>query len=192
MRPTVRTAALLAIILGAFALPAGAQGLGDSFGGLQVQGDQPIVIESDQLDVDDRSSVATFTGDVSVEQGDTRILAQRLVVHYTQGQGGAGGANMPGGGNDIERIEASGDVEITSRDQVASAQQADFDMATQIVVMTGDVVLSQGPNVAAGCRLTVHMDTGVARLQSSDCPGGASAGGTGRVRMLLTPGSENR
>ena len=55
--------------------------------------------------------------------------------------------------------------------------------------MRGDVVLTQGDNVATGCVLTIQMDTGVARLQSNDC--GGAAGGGGRVRMLLTPGSQN-
>ncbi|WP_246333181.1 LptA/OstA family protein [Aureimonas mangrovi] len=197
-------AVLLALLLLA---PAGAasaqqQGLGQSFGGLQVQGDQPIAIESDQLDVDDRERIATFSGSVFVEQGETSMRAERLVVHYTQGadegedEAAPARSNMPGGSNEIERLEASGQVEITSADQVATAEQADFDMATQIVVMSGDVVLSQGPNVATGCRLTIQMDTGVARLQSTDCQGASGGSGagnqSGRVRMLLTPGSEEQ
>lgn len=181
-------AAVLLPAAPSFAQPA------QSFGGLQMQSDQPIAIESDQLDVDDRSSVATFSGNVSVEQGEVRMRAERLTVHYTQGSGGqaqpASAGNLPGGGSDISRIEASGSVEITSADQVATAREANVDMASQVVVMTGDVVLSQGPNVATGCRLTVQMETGVAQLQSANCPGG-SGGSGGRVRMLLTPGSQN-
>ncbi|MFD2238831.1 LptA/OstA family protein [Aureimonas populi] len=188
--------AITVAALAGLAAPAAAQGLGQSFGGLQVQGDQPIAIESDQLDVDDREAVATFSGDVSVQQGETRMSAARLVVHYVRGgEGGAQPAstsNMPGGGSDIERLEASGNVEIQSADQVATADQANFEMASQVAVLTGNVVLSQGPNVATGCRLTIQMDTGVARLQSTDCAGAAGGGGGGRVRMLLTPGSEGQ
>lgn len=186
---------LLGLFAAGLATPASAQPA-SSFGGLQMQSDQPIAIESDQLDVDDRSSVATFSGNVSVEQGETRMRAERLIVHYTRGSDGeaqpaaAGAGNMPGGGSDISRIEASGSVEITSADQVATASQANVDMASQVVVMTGDVVLSQGANVATGCRLTVQMETGVAQLQSTNCPGSSSGSG-GRVRMLLTPGSQN-
>lgn len=195
MTPNLPLSLLLAGLLAAgSAAPATAQPA-QSFGGLQMQSDQPIAIESDQLDVDDRSAVATFSGDVSVQQGETRMRAERLVVHYTRGSDGAAQpaatptSNMPGGGSDISRIEASGSVEITSADQVATAQAANVDMASQVVVMTGDVVLSQGPNVARGCRLTVQMETGVAQLQSNNCPG--SSGSSGRVQMLLTPGSQN-
>ena len=52
------------------------------------------------------------------------------------------------------------------------------------------MVLTQGPNVATGCRLTINMETSVAQLQSQNCGGGAPAGGGGRVRMLLSPGSQ--
>lgn len=195
MNPLVRRAALLALALLASTASVTAQGLGQSFGGLQMQGDQPIAIESDQLDVDDRQAVATFTGAVSVQQGETRLNAERLVVHYVRsGEDGqsAPAGNMPGGSSDISRLEASGDVEIQSADQVATADNADFDMASQVAVLTGDVVLSQGPNVATGCRLTIQMETGVARLQSTDCPGGQTSQPGGRVRMLLTPGSQNQ
>lgn len=195
MTPTARSAALASFILLGLAAPSLAQeGLGESFGGLQVQGDQPIAIESDQLDVDDRAAIATFSGNVSVEQGETRMRAQNLIVHYTrdeaEGAEAQPASNMPGGSSEIERIEATGEVEIVSADQVATAQEANFDMTSQVVVMSGNVVLSQGPNVATGCRLTIQMETGVAQLQSTDCPGGS--GGGGRVRMLLTPGSEQQ
>lgn len=194
-------AATLAALVSAALLPVAAmaqqQGggsFGNSFGGLQVQGDQPIAIESNQLDVDDAKSLATFSGDVNVQQGETMMKADKLLVYYVrkkEGEGGAqtastGGGNMPGGSSDIERLEATGKVYIKSADQVATSNQANFDMATQVAILTGDVVLSQGPNVATGCRLRIKMDTGVANLQSKDC-GGASGGG--RVRMLLSPNS---
>ena len=187
----------------ALAQPAQSQGFGNSFGGLQVQGDQPIAIESNQLDVDDAQALATFSGDVSVQQGETSMNAEKLLVYYLRSQGGqaeaqpaAARSNMPGGSGDISRLEATGKVTIKSADQVATANKADFDMATQVAVLTGDVVLSQGRNVATGCILRIQMETGVARLQSRDC-GGASGGGngTGRVRMLLSPdagGSQGR
>lgn len=202
---TRSSAAALLALAAAAALPLSAAlaqapqqpGLGSSFGGLQVQGDQPIAIESNQLDVDDGQSLATFSGDVSVRQGETSMQAERLLVYYVREEGASagggaqpastGGSNVPGASSDISRLEATGGVTIRSADQVATASRAEFDMATQVAVLTGDVVLSQGDNVATGCVLRIQMDTGVARLQSQDC-GGASGGG-GRVRMLLSPGA---
>ena len=80
--PTLAAIGLLALLAVG---PANAQSaFGESFGGLQVQGDQPIAIESDQLDVDDGQAVATFSGNVSVQQGETLMRAARLVVHYVR------------------------------------------------------------------------------------------------------------
>jgi lipopolysaccharide export system protein LptA len=197
MTSTHRLPVVLAV-LGALSLTGAAgaqeqsQGFGNSFGGLQVQGDQPVAIESNQLDVDDGQSLATFSGDVSVRQGQTSMNAEKLLVYYVRNQeGGAQPAaqrsNMPGGSGDISRLEATGKVTIRSADQTATANKAEFDMKTQVALLTGDVVLSQGKNVATGCVLRIQMDTGVARLQSNNC-GGASGGG-GRVRMLLSPGA---
>lgn len=204
MIPSLRTGTAALLLAGfAFTAPALAQqspGFGNSFGGLQVQGDQPIAIESNQLDVDDANSLATFSGDVSVQQGETSMNAEKLLVYYVRKpEGGtaaatarpaaATGSNMPGGSSDISRIEATGKVTIKSADQVATASKADFDMATQVAVLSGDVVLSQGQNVATGCILRIKMDTGVARLQSRDCGGASGGGAGGRVRMLLSPGA---
>ncbi|HEX2019759.1 MAG TPA: lipopolysaccharide transport periplasmic protein LptA [Aurantimonas sp.] len=167
------------------------EGLGSSFNGLQIDGDQPISIESNQLDVDDAQAVATFTGNVAVAQGDTELRSGRLVVHYKKAEGEAdaparGGA-LPGGSNQIDRIEASEKVYVKSVDQVATSERATFDMASQVVVMTGNVVLSQGENIAEGCRLTIQMDTGLARLESACGEGG----GDGRVRLMLTPDGQS-
>jgi len=183
---------VLGLVMG---MPAVAQqtepGLGKSFGGLQVDGDQPISIESNELVVDDAKAVATFTGNVQVEQGETELRTGRLVVTYKKDNSGgnqsAGGGGLPGGSNQIERLEASEKVYVKSADQVATADRADFDMASEIVVMRGNVVLTQGQNVAEGCRLTIQMDTGLARLESS-CDGGGGTGG--RVRLMLTPGAD--
>lgn len=166
------------------------EGLGSNFNGLQLDGDQPISIESNQLDVDDAQAIATFTGNVAVAQGDTELRSGKLVVHYKKPEEGeaapTGGGALPGGSNQIDRLEATQKVYVKSLDQVATAEQASFDMTSQLVVMTGNVVLSQGENIAEGCKLTIQMDTGLARLESA-C-GGA---GDGRVRLMLSPDSQS-
>jgi lipopolysaccharide export system protein LptA len=189
-RPLLHLARCLAAagIVSLAAAPASAQAPG-KFTGLKVQGDQPIAIESDQLDVDDAKALATFTGNVAVSQGETLIKTSKLLVYYVKAPAAdakapdatkpaAAKGALPGGNNQIDRIEASGKVYIKSTDQVATAETANFDMKTQLAVLTGDVVLSQGENVARGPKLTVHMDTGIAQF---------SGGGGGRIKMLMAP-----
>lgn len=53
-------------------------------------------------------------------------------------------------------------------------------MKTEVVELTGDrVVLSEGKNVFVGCKLTVYMKTGEAKLESCGK----------RVRIQLDPKS---
>ena len=96
---------------------------------------------------------------------------------------------LPGGSSQIDRIEATNNVYVKSAEQVATANRASFDMAQNLVTLTGNVVLTQGENVAEGCSLTIRMDTGVARLESQKC--GDTPGGGGRVRLMLTPGQSS-
>ncbi|GGE21688.1 hypothetical protein GCM10011390_46310 [Aureimonas endophytica] len=191
---SARHAAVLpALLVAALGLgtPAGAQSFGNSFNGLQVKGDQPIAIDADQLDVDDKQRIATFSGNVEVAQGDTLLKTSKLMVYYAKpaGAGGetggaakpepaktGGGGALPGGSNQIEKLDAQGKLYVRSTDQVATADRGTFDMKTQIAVLTGNVVMSQGDNVARGDKLTIHMDTGIAQL-----------GGSGRVKILMAP-----
>ncbi|MEF2070351.1 LptA/OstA family protein [Consotaella aegiceratis] len=179
----------LTLFLAAAIVPVASAQTTSRFGGLQMSSDQPIAIESDQLDVDDAGATATFTGNVDVVQGETRLKTSKLVVFYSQSAanqtaGGeaapsAGGQTLPGGNDDIERLKATGKVYLKTNGQIVTADEGDFNLKDQLVVMTGkEVVLTQGENVAVGCKLTVHTDTNIAQLDSS-------CGAPGRVKMMI-------
>jgi len=152
-----------------------------NFSGLQLQGDKPIQIESDKLEVRDTESIAIFTGNVSVVQGDTLLKSGKMTVHYKKKEGAeATSTTMTGGGN-IERMEVDGKVYVKTKTQVATGDRGTFDMATEIMTLTGsEVVLTEGQNVIVGCKLTVEMKSGAAKLDGC-------GSGSGRVKMLLTP-----
>ena len=153
---------------------AGAQTFSDAFAGFGSNEREPIQIEARELQVQDKSQSAVFSGDVVVTQGDAMLKTQRLVVHYDGSA--AGGVNQR-----ISRLEASGRVYISSKDQTATGERATFDMNRQLMVMTGgEVVLSQGPNVVVGNKLTVNLKTGKADLEAKN---------TGRVKVLIQPNS---
>ena len=59
--------------------------MNSNIGGLALSNDQPIQIESNQLDINDSKAEAIFTGNVKVVQGKTLLRASRMVVHYTKG-----------------------------------------------------------------------------------------------------------
>lgn len=170
----------LALLVPGLALAQGAQG---EAARLSLSSDQPIQIESDRFEVDENRNLGIFTGNVSVVQGKTLLKTARMTVHYAD-QGGSAAT----GSAQIERLEADGGVYLKSEGQVATGDRGSFDMDTEILVLSGkEVVLTEGENVIVGCKLTVRMKTGQATLES--CQGAESSG---RVRMLLTPESQNR
>lgn len=152
-------------------------------GGLALSNDEPIQIESDKFEVDDNQSLGVFTGNVSVVQGETTLRAARMRVHYDNENGGS----VTAGGGQIQKIEIDGGVYLSSEDQEATGDAGTFDMSTEVLVLTGEeVVLTEGDNVVVGCRLTVHMTTGKATLES------CKDQKTNRVRMLLNPSSQDQ
>lgn len=185
MRINGQGLASAAIVL-AFASLAQAQDAGGRMTGLKLDSDKPIEIESDQLEVRENEGVAVFTGNVSVVQGPTLMRSGKMTVYYAK-EGSGGSATT--GSADIDRLIVEGKVYVKSENQVATADTGSFDMRTEVLVMTGkEVVLTEGENVVVGCKLTVQMATGLATLEG--CGGGES--GSGRVKMLLKPGSQDR
>jgi lipopolysaccharide export system protein LptA len=147
---------------------------------------EPIKIDSDRLDVFDREGRAVFSGSVVAVQGDSTMQCSVMTVFYEQGRGSAatGGARQPGAGatdnNAIKKIDCKGPVTIVSKTQTATGESAEFDRGANKVFLTGNVALSDGPNVTRGERIVYDLNTGVANVETK--PGG-------RVRALFVPGS---
>jgi lipopolysaccharide export system protein LptA len=68
---------------------------------------------------------------------------------------------------DIREIDLFRKVLIRSGTQTATADTGNFNMANEILVLSGEkVVLTDGENVFIGCKLTVEMKNGQAKLDS--------------------------
>lgn len=182
-------AATLLLAALAFSHPAAAQETTAAPGqtqrlGLKLSGDKPIQIESDKLDVNEKESIATFSGNVSVVQGTTMLKTTEMVVHYAKPAEGAAKTEAPTGQQAIERLEVKGKVYVKSDQQEATGDNGTFDMKTEVLTLTGkQVVLSEGQNVLKGCKLTVQMKTGLANFEP--CRGE-------RVKTVMTPNAQGK
>ena len=156
--------------------PANAQTqqLSKSLAGFATDPNAPIRIEAAKLRVDDNTKKATFTGNVVAAQGDFVMRSSKLVVSYS---GEAGGQNSQ---SEVTRLNATGKVLITSTDaRTAKGEKADFDVRKQIVVLTGNVVLTQGKNVMKGEKLLVDLKSGLSTFEAS------TEQKPGRIQVLL-------
>jgi lipopolysaccharide export system protein LptA len=179
----------------AFAQPAGS-GPPNALQGFAKNRDEPVHIEAASLEVRDKDKVATFSGDVRVQQGDTTMQCKTLLVFYEQDTTTSGAAKKtqpkknarlmqasnpgPGGEQKIKRLEARGGVIVTQKEQTATGQLGIFDMPNNTVTLTGEVVMTQGQNILRGDKLVVNLTSGVSRVEGNK-------NGRGRVEGLFIP-----
>jgi lipopolysaccharide export system protein LptA len=157
------------------ASPAAVWAQASSIKGLSLSNNKPIQIESDKLEIHEQEKKALFDGNVSVVQGTMTLKSMHMVVFYKDG-----GGSISSGGSDIDRIEVSGKVSLLSGTQSATGETGFFDMRSELLVLEGkQVVLADGPNVFTGCKLTVQMKNGQAKLDSCG----------GRVKIQIDPKS---
>jgi lipopolysaccharide export system protein LptA len=145
-----RVALLITILLGG--LPAYGQGI--AFGPFRQDPEEPVEVTSERLEVDQNGGVATFIGDVIVVQGQMRLTAPRVRVEYTTGDEGK-----------IQLIHATGGVTMVNGEETAEGEDAVYSVDAGTVVMSGDVIVTQGPNVLAGQQLFVDLDTGTGTME---------------------------
>lgn len=178
-----------------------ARGGGDSLGGLGGDSKEPIKIDADKLDVLDKQNKAIFTGNVVAVQGETTVRCSVMTVFYEgrggqQGGAGAARATTPAatpaaatgaaaapaaasGDSSIKKIDCAGPVTVVSKTQAATSDNATFDRANNVVIMTGNVALNDGPNITRGERLVYNTVTGVANVENNK----------GRVQGFFVPNS---
>ena len=139
--------------------------------------DNPIEITADSLEVKQDENIAIFRGNVDALQGEMRLHADELTVHYRSVEGGGSGVNA------IGRIDAAGSVFITSSGETAQGEIGVYDVENNLITLTKNVVLTRGENVIRGNRLVLNLTTGQSRVD-----GGVDASRSGgRVRSLFVP-----
>ncbi|TVV69911.1 LptA/OstA family protein [Sphingomonas solaris] len=137
----------------------------------------PVDVEADRIEVQDRADRAIFSGNVKVKQTDLTLQANRLNVAY------AGGT----GGTQIQRLDASGNVIVTSPSERATGNFAIYDLNRKLITMLGNVNLVRGDSNVRGGRLVIDLTSGRATVDGSAVGGGAGiSGGGGRVTGRFT------
>jgi lipopolysaccharide export system protein LptA len=131
---------------------------------------QPIGYGADTGEL--TNTAVSLRGRAEITQGQSRLRANAIE-----------GARDASGG--LTRIEASGDVYYVTPTETIRGDRAIYTVSDATVVVTGDVILTQGQNVLTGARLSYNVDTGQARIEG----GGGQNGG--RVRGVFYPQGAN-
>lgn len=139
---------------------AQSQGTSIAFGNREQNTKAPIDVTSERLAVDENSNTALFTGDVVVVQDQMTLYAPRVLVFYKEDQSG------------ISHMEATGGVTLLQGDEAAEGERADYDIENELMIMTGDVLVTQKLSAIASDKMTIQLADGTALM-------------TGRVKSLL-------
>lgn len=154
----------LAAALALFVAPASAQQASIAFGDLEQDTTLPVEVTADQLAVNNADGSAVFSGNVQVVQGDMTLTAAEVEVKYGSVEG------------EIDQLLASGGVSVTNLGDAASADGAVYTIDSGVIVMTGNVVLTQGPSSMKGQQLTINLKDGSGimegRVTTTFVPGG--------------------
>ncbi|TGY88921.1 LPS ABC transporter substrate-binding protein LptA [Marinicauda algicola] len=167
----MKSAVLAAALAGVALSLSGAAGAEAQAGALTPPGEGPLDVSADDLDVFDRENRIVYSGDVNAVRGDTRLRADRVEVFFEPAEGAGFGA--------VTRMEASGDVYYVTPTEVIRGDRGVYDFVAGEIVLSGNVVLTQGCNVSTGSRLVANLETGVSQL--------AGAEGGERVRSVFFP-----
>lgn len=161
----LRTSLVVSALLTGASTAAHAQGMSVGFDGLRQNTSAPVEVTADELTVNRAAGGATFAGNVLVVQGEMRLAAGKVDVEYApDGQG-------------IRRLVASGGVTLATPSDAAEAQEATYEVGSGALVMSGSVLLTQGPSTISGERLVADLRAGTGRME-------------GRVRTLFKPGAQ--
>ena len=134
-----------------------------NLGGIAVDTSAAIEVTADSLAVDQESGRAVFDGNVIIAQGDLRLTAGQVEVIY--------GTDT----SQIARLIASEGVTFVTADEAAEARNADYDIDAGLLVLTGDVLLTQGPSAISAGQMIINVTDGTATME-------------GRVRTVLQQG----
>ena len=144
----------------------------------------PIDISSDHFSADNPNNTATYDGHVEALQDDNRMRSDTLVIFFQPRSETAAPKAAATGADDatpmsskIDHLVATGNVYFVTPTQVIKGDKAVWTKADDVIVVTGQVVATQGENVMRGTRLVYHHSTGQSTMDSD----------TGRVHTVIYP-----
>lgn len=140
----------------------------------------PIVIKSKTLEVNDKTKVVTFQGDViaevSTKSDEFVIDCQKLVVYYITQPSRQQKAEAE---TKIDRIVATGKVIFKrSRGGMATAEKAVYYYQDEKVVLTGKPVIKQEKDFVEGDKITIFLEENRHVVEST---------GDKKVRAIIFP-----
>jgi lipopolysaccharide export system protein LptA len=143
---------------------------------LSADKDQPIQVEADTVEIDDRRGMSVYRGNVRLTQGSILLRADTLTVHHPQRK--------------LEKAIAEGgpahyqqDLDDNQGQVKAQAQRMEYSAGEQVIVLSGRAQLWQNGNQFNGNHIRYDMQTDVVRAQRDEA-------GKERVQVTIQRANE--
>ncbi|MGH6960638.1 MAG: LptA/OstA family protein [Dongiaceae bacterium] len=140
-------------------------------GKLRIETDAETVTADESLEYRENEQMVIARGNAIAVRDDQRVRADVMIGYFEK---------QTDDKLELIRIAADGDVQVKSKDTVASGAAGDYDLRTEIMTLNGDVKITNGQNQFNGEVAEVNFDTGISKLLGSPS-------GTGRVKSLIMP-----
>ena len=128
----------------------------------------PVNYAADRIELQDRQNRVVLSGNVDITQAGLRLRAARTLVNYSDA-----------GSLRIQRIMATGGVQVTRGNESAQGNVAVYDFNRRIITMSGNVRLRRGTDTLNGGRLVIDLRSGVSSVDGSASGSSSVTGETG-------------
>ena len=139
---------------------------------LKLKTTRETVRAMDSLEYWDKKRLAIAKGNATVQRGEKQVTADTLTIYFSKTKDKSLTAN---------RIEAVGDVKISTPNEVAIGDEAVYYIEKELVTLLGHVKITRGKSQLNGSIAEVNLKTGRSRLLSK-----SRLDGNERVRGLFT------
>lgn len=134
----------------------------------------PVSYAADRIELQDRENRVVLSGNVQITQAGLTLNAARTIVNYSDS-----------GSLKIQRIMATGGVDVQRGTERAQGDTAVYDFNRRIITMAGNVRLNRNGDTLNGGRLVIDLASGRSsvdgRASGSSSVTGSSTDSSGRV-----------
>lgn len=134
---------------------------------------------ADRLEANSKDHTRTFDGRVELQQDGARLRADHVKVFSNPASNDQGGS----GWGDVQRIEAEGNIYYVTEDQTIKGDHLVYTKDNNTMIISGDVILTQGQNVLTGNRMVYNESTGESTMDANP----VNASTKGRVKGVFYP-----
>jgi lipopolysaccharide export system protein LptA len=129
--------------------------------------DAPVSYAADRIELQDRQDRVVLAGNVQINQGGLSLRAERTTVAFTDV-----------GQLQIQRIDATGGVNVTRGNESARGDVAIYDFNRRVITLSGNVALRRGGDTLNGGRLVIDLSSGISSVDGRGGSGGGRVSGT--------------